>query len=60
LGRPTCPTWKADEWNSSKTLSSRGELAEMGMRVQAVLSRATATDFWDIGGLPLHGSQPRS
>jgi short-subunit dehydrogenase len=29
------------------------ELAEKGIRVQAVLPGATATDFWAIGGLPL-------
>lgn len=29
------------------------ELADKGVRVQAVLPGATATDFWEIGGLPL-------
>lgn len=29
------------------------ELADRGLRVQAVLPGATATDFWAIGGLPL-------
>ena len=30
------------------------ELAEKGVRVQAVLPGATATDFWDAAGVPLH------
>ena len=30
------------------------ELAGKGMRVQAVLPGATATEFWDIAGLPVH------
>jgi short-subunit dehydrogenase len=30
------------------------ELAEKGVRVQAVLPGATATDFWDAAGTPLH------
>ena len=30
------------------------ELAPKGVRVQAVLPGATATEFWDIAGLPLH------
>src|ERR1700724_4436709 len=30
------------------------ELASKGIRVQAVLPGATATDFWDVGGLPVH------
>jgi short-subunit dehydrogenase len=30
------------------------ELAEKGVRVQAVLPGATATDFWDIAGKPVH------
>lgn len=30
------------------------ELADKGVRVQAVLPGATATDFWDIAGLPVH------
>jgi short-subunit dehydrogenase len=29
------------------------ELASKGVRVQAVLPGATATDFWEIGGLPI-------
>jgi uncharacterized protein len=30
------------------------ELASKGVRVQAVLPGATATEFWDIAGLPVH------
>jgi short-subunit dehydrogenase len=30
------------------------ELAVKGVRVQAVLPGATATEFWDIAGLPVH------
>ena len=30
------------------------ELAETGIRVQAVLPGATATEFWDIAGRPVH------
>jgi short-subunit dehydrogenase len=30
------------------------ELAQKGIRVQAVLPGATATEFWDIAGLPVH------
>ena len=30
------------------------ELADKGVRVQAVLPGATATDFWDIAGKPVH------
>lgn len=30
------------------------ELADKGIRVQAVLPGATATEFWDIAGQPLH------
>ncbi|NUY01452.1 SDR family NAD(P)-dependent oxidoreductase [Paraburkholderia youngii] len=30
------------------------ELADKGVRVQAVLPGATATEFWEIGGLPLN------
>jgi short-subunit dehydrogenase len=30
------------------------ELAEKGVRVQAVLPGATATEFWDVAGLPVH------
>lgn len=33
--------------------SLRHELAGKGVRVQAVLPGATATDFWDIAGVPL-------
>ena len=33
--------------------SLRHELGEKGVRVQAVLPGATATEFWDIAGLPL-------
>ena len=29
------------------------ELAEKGVRVQAVLPGATATEFWDVAGLPV-------
>jgi uncharacterized protein len=36
------------------THSLQHELAAKGIRVQAVLPGATATDFWDIGGLPVH------
>jgi len=34
--------------------SLQHELAAKGIRVQAVLPGATATDFWDTGGLPVH------
>jgi len=34
--------------------SLRHELADKGIRVQAVLPGATATEFWDIAGLPVH------
>jgi uncharacterized protein len=34
--------------------SLQHELASKGIRVQAVLPGATATDFWDAGGLPVH------
>jgi short-subunit dehydrogenase len=34
--------------------SLQHELAEKGVRVQAVLPGATATEFWDIAGLPVH------
>jgi short-subunit dehydrogenase len=30
------------------------ELADKGIRVQAVLPGATATEFWDVAGLPVH------
>jgi uncharacterized protein len=36
------------------THSLQHELASKGIRVQAVLPGATATDFWDTGGLPVH------
>jgi short-subunit dehydrogenase len=36
------------------SLSLHHELAEKGVRVQAVLPGATATDFWDAAGVPLH------
>jgi short-subunit dehydrogenase len=35
--------------------SLHAELADKGVRVQAVLPGATATDFWDISGVPLAG-----
>jgi short-subunit dehydrogenase len=34
--------------------SLQHELAEKGVRVQAVLPGATATEFWDIAGLPVN------
>lgn len=34
--------------------SLQHELAGKGVRVQAVLPGATATEFWDIAGLPVH------
>ena len=34
-------------------VKSHHELADKGVQVQAVLPGATATDFWQIGGLPL-------
>ena len=36
------------------SLSLHHELAEKGVRIQAVLPGATATDFWDAAGVPLH------
>ena len=30
------------------------ELADKGVRAQAVLPGATATEFWDIAGMPVH------
>jgi short-subunit dehydrogenase len=36
------------------TQSLQHELAGKGIRVQAVLPGATATEFWDIAGLPVH------
>jgi short-subunit dehydrogenase len=35
------------------------ELAGKGIRVQAVLPGATATEFWDIGGLPVSNLPPQ-
>ena len=34
--------------------SLQHELAEKGVRIQAVLPGATATEFWDIAGLPVN------
>jgi short-subunit dehydrogenase len=34
--------------------SLQHELGQKGIRVQAVLPGATATEFWDIAGLPVH------
>ncbi|WP_060479539.1 MULTISPECIES: SDR family NAD(P)-dependent oxidoreductase [Pseudomonas] len=34
------------------------ELADKGIQVQAVLPGATATDFWQIGGLPVENLDP--
>ncbi|EJL81553.1 short-chain dehydrogenase of unknown substrate specificity [Herbaspirillum sp. CF444] len=34
------------------------ELATQGVQVQAVLPGATATEFWDIGGLPVENLDP--
>jgi short-subunit dehydrogenase len=34
--------------------SLQHELASKGVRIQAVLPGATATEFWDIAGLPVH------
>ena len=34
--------------------SLQHELAAKGVRVQAVLPGATATEFWDVAGLPVH------
>ena len=42
---------------------SRGlqqELANTGIRIQVVLPAATATDFWDISGVPLDALAPES
>src|ERR1700724_1819440 len=36
------------------SISLHHELAEKGVRIQAVLPGATATDFWDIAGVPVH------
>jgi uncharacterized protein len=35
------------------------ELADKGVRVQAVLPGATATEFWDIAGVPVHQLPPQ-
>jgi short-subunit dehydrogenase len=35
------------------TQSLQHELADKGLRLQAVLPGATATEFWDVGGLPV-------
>jgi len=35
------------------------ELAAKGIRIQAVLPGATATEFWDIGGLPISNLPPQ-
>lgn len=40
------------------TQSLHKELAEQGIKVQAVLPGATATDFWSIGGLPVENLDP--
>lgn len=37
------------------TESLHRELGEKGVRIQAVLPGATATDFWDLSGVPLSG-----
>lgn len=37
------------------TESLHRELGDKGVRVQAVLPGATATDFWDLSGVPLSG-----
>jgi uncharacterized protein len=36
------------------SISLHHEPAEKGVRIQAVLPGATATDFWDIAGVPVH------
>jgi uncharacterized protein len=36
------------------SLSLHHELADKGVRVQVVLPGATATEFWDLAGKPLH------
>jgi uncharacterized protein len=38
--------------------SLQHELASKGIRVQAVLPGATATDFWETGGVPVHNLPP--
>jgi len=40
------------------TQSLSKELADQGVQVQAVLPGATATDFWQIGGLPVENLDP--
>jgi short-subunit dehydrogenase len=35
------------------------ELADKGIRVQAVLPGATATEFWDVAGKPVHQLPPQ-
>ncbi|QRI86853.1 SDR family oxidoreductase [Pseudomonas putida] len=40
------------------TQSLNKELAGKGVQVQAVLPGATATDFWQIGGLPVENLDP--
>ncbi|MDH4608814.1 SDR family oxidoreductase [Pseudomonas sp. BN102] len=40
------------------SLSLHHELADKGIRIQAVLPGATATDFWATGGLPLEHLDP--
>ena len=35
------------------------ELADKGVRVQAVLPGATATEFWDVAGMPVHQLPPQ-
>jgi uncharacterized protein len=35
------------------------ELADKGIRAQAVLPGATATEFWDIAGVPVHQLPPQ-
>ena len=39
--------------------SLQHELADKGVRIQAVLPGATATEFWDIAGLPVQQSAHR-
>jgi short-subunit dehydrogenase len=41
------------------TQSLRHELADKGVRVQAVLPGATATDFWDVAGVPVTALPPQ-
>jgi short-subunit dehydrogenase len=40
------------------TQSLHKELSDHGIRIQAVLPGATATDFWQIGGLPVENLDP--